>query len=221
MNSAIHRSGKETLLIFSFILLSVSFPSFCAENADSVLNMVQQKLKSLKSLTADFTQSFSSRALGSSFEEKGKLFIKIPGQMRWDYEIPEEKIAICNGMESWLYIQEDNTVLKGNLESSDSSRALISLLTGTAELKNLFEGEVVSQSRNDITIRIRSKEENDQFDHLIVTVGRKSKMIVTIELIDALKNRMTYSFENIRENPEIDPGIFRFTIPQGAQIKFE
>ncbi len=221
MSLAIARLGKRLLLTIGIVLILMSFPSFCAENADSVLDMIQQKLKSLRSLSADFTQSFSSRALGSSFEEKGKLIIKIPGQMRWDYETPEEKIAICNGMESWLYIQEDNTVLKGNLEDSESSRALLSLLTGTADLKSIFEGEVVSKKKNTITARIKSRAENDQFDHLIITVGRKNKMIVAIEVFDALKNRMTYSFKNIRENPEIDPSIFRFTIPQGAQIKFE
>ena len=212
---------KQLIMLAFFILVLSTYSCLYAENADSVLEMIQNKYSKLKSFTADFTQSFASRALGSAFEESGKLYIKMPGQMRWDYEKPEEKIAVYNGAGSWLYIKEDNTVIKGNLDASESSRALLSLFTGMADLKRLFEGEVISRNNSNIIVKITLKAENDQFDHLIVAVDQKSKMVVRIEVFDLLGNTMTYLLKNIKENNDIKPDIFQFSIPPGAQLIFE
>ena len=207
--------------ILPFIFLCPANTDIHAASADPVLSMIQEKYGKLESITADFKQSFASKALKTEFAEDGKLFIKMPGQMRWEYGKPEEKIAICNGTDSWLYMKEDNLVIKGSIGDSDSSKALLSLLTGTAEIKKYFSGEIVSDGEDVIVIDIRMKVENEEFDHLVVTVDRKSRMILKIEAFDLLGNTMTYSFRNIRENVKIKPGIFQFAIPPGARIKFQ
>jgi len=211
------------LLISGLVLIffCAAHEQMQADSADPVLALIQEKYGTIESLTADFTQSFRSKALKTDFVEEGRLFIKMPGQMRWEYEKPEEKIAICNLSDSWLYMKEDNLVIKGSIGDSDSSRALLSLLTGAAEIEKYFSGKIVSDSGTAIVIDIRMKMKNDEFDHLVVTIDRNSRMIRKIEAFDLLGNVMTYSFRNIRENVKIKPGIFQFAIPPGARIKFQ
>lgn len=217
---------KGIIIIFSLCAaFSGSFlfegPSFGGESADPLLALIQEKFSRLKSFTADFTQSFESRALGSRLEESGELYIKIPGQMRWNYLKPEQKIAICNGTDSLLYLREDHVVIKGSLAGSEGSQALLSLLTGMADLRKLFEGEILSKDHREIVAKLRMREENDQFDELIIAVDSRKMRILRIEVLDPLRNRMIYSFSHIRENVAIPHDLFQFSIPPGAQVKLE
>ncbi|MEW5807132.1 MAG: outer membrane lipoprotein carrier protein LolA [Acidobacteriota bacterium] len=209
------------VIVVACFLLASGNPSRSSESADSILTMIQEKYSHLKSFTADFTQSFESKALGSGITERGKLYIRIPSQMRWDYEKPEEKIAICNGTDSWLYIKDDNIAVKANLAASGGSQALVSLLTGMVDLRDLFEGELISKAHGEVIAKIRLKEENDQFDFLLITVNTRQKRLTRIEVFDLLGNRMVYSFNNIEENVEVKPELFQFSIPPGARLKFE
>ena len=203
------------------LLMAWSGISTGSDDAISILDLLTKRYNHLTTLVADFTQSFHSKALGRGIEEHGKLYIQIPGKMRWDYHSPEKKLAICNGSDTWLYIEEDNTVIKGNLDLSNGSTAILSLLSGRADLNKVFQGERFSKDEKETKVQIRLKERNEDFDYLIITVENKNDLIAEIEVIDLIGNKMIYSFHNIQENIRIDPKLFYFSIPPNARIKFE
>jgi outer membrane lipoprotein carrier protein len=209
---------KPALLI---CLIAWSGMAFGGEDAASLLDQLAKRYNRLKSLVADFTQSFESRALGRGIEEQGKLYVKVPGMMRWDYLTPEKKLAVCNGSDTWLYLEEDNTVIKGRLDPSKGNIAILSLLSGRADLNEIFRGEVISEQEEETRVKIWLKQRSDDFDYLILSVQTKNSLIAQIEVIDPIGNRMIYSFKNIKENVPVDSQLFYFSVPPNARIKFE
>ncbi len=208
-------------ITFIILLMLCAEISLASENASSIMDLLTERYNNLKSLIADFAQSFESKALGRGIEEKGKLYIEIPGKMRWEYLLPEKKLAICNGSDTWLYIEEDNTVIKGNLDTSNNNIAIVSLLSGRADLNEIFNGEVLSKDEKEVKIKIWPKAESEDFDYLIITIETQKNLIAKIEAIDPIGNKMIYSFDRIEENVPINPKFFYFSVPPDARIKFE
>ncbi len=207
--------------VFVVCLIVWSSLACAREDASSLLDQLTNRYNRLKSLVADFTQSFDSQALGRGIEEEGKLYVKVPGMMRWDYLSPEKKLAICNGSDTWLYLEEDNTVIKGRLDPSQGNIAILSLLSGRADLNEIFNGEVISKQKGETRAKIWLKQKSDDFAYLILTIENKSNLIAQIELIDLIGNKMIYSFENIKENVPLSYQLFYFSVPPNARIKFE
>ena len=46
--------------------------------------------------------------------------MKRPGRMRWDYEDPERKIALIEGTETRLYLEEDQQLWEGRLDDTEA-----------------------------------------------------------------------------------------------------
>ncbi len=218
----IHLNSLLSKIVLIISLITWSGVTFGSEDASSILDKLARRYNHLESLVADFTQSFESQALGKGIEEEGVLYVKIPGMMRWDYLNPEKKLAICNGSDTWLYLEEDNTVIKGRLDPSKGNIAILSLLSGRADLNEIFQGEVLSeQEEEEIRVKMWLKQSSDDFDYLIMTIGRKRSLIAQIEIIDPIGNKMIYSFRNLRENVPVDSQLFYFSVPPNARIKFE
>ena len=192
-----------------------------SEEAYLLLDQIAKRYNHLKSFVSDFTQSFESKALGRGIKEKGTVFIKIPGKMRWEYYSPEKKLAVCNGSDTWLYIEEDNTVIKGRLDPSRGNDAILSLLSGRADLNEIFEGEILSKQEKETRMKLWLKQKSEDFDYLILTIANKDILIGQIDVVDSLGNKMIYTFHNIKENVPVDSRLFYFSIPPDAHIKFD
>jgi outer membrane lipoprotein-sorting protein len=80
------------------------------EAARRVLERVEARLRGLGSLRGRFVMSFTSSGLGVPQTERGRFAIRRPDRMRWDYTDPERKIAVSDGMHTWLYLPEDHLV---------------------------------------------------------------------------------------------------------------
>src|SRR5262245_52123654 len=71
---------------------------------DPLLTRLQARIDHLRSLKGRFVQSLDSKSLGRPRTEEGRFCLRKPSLMRWDYEKPEEKLAILDGRNSWLYV---------------------------------------------------------------------------------------------------------------------
>ena len=65
-----------------------------AEEESPALAALQRWLDGTKDLQARFEQSLLSSALGAGPSESGRIYLRRPGRMRWEYTDPEAKIAV-------------------------------------------------------------------------------------------------------------------------------
>src|SRR5258708_33914135 len=62
---------------------------------------LQKKYDAIKDFSADFVHAYEGGVLHKQIAERGRLFIKKPGKMRWEYTSPEEKLFVSDGMKMY------------------------------------------------------------------------------------------------------------------------
>ena len=63
---------------------------------------------------AKFFQESTIKAMEITDFASGKVYVRHPGKMRWEYEKPDRQIIITDGFKLWIYRPEDNQVMTGS-----------------------------------------------------------------------------------------------------------
>ena len=86
------------------LLLALS----AAPDPAALAQRVQGFYERTRDLEARFTQTYTYASFGRSQVSKGRLRVKKPGMMRWDYESPAPKTVAVKGKRLVQYEPEEN-----------------------------------------------------------------------------------------------------------------
>src|SRR5262245_34599351 len=92
---------------------AISAPSAQAaqEGLTDLVQRIERHYDAVNDFEAEFTQSYERRLLRRKVEEKGKVSVKKPGRMRWEYRVPEEKLFVTDGAKTYFYLPAENQVM--------------------------------------------------------------------------------------------------------------
>lgn len=188
--------------------------------AGAVLDRVESWLAETRDLEGRFEQTLLSGALGSGPTESGRFYVLRPGRVRWDYLEPERKVALVDGGESRLWVEEDRQLWEWRLEERDGF--LPSLLTSDAAVGELFEPALLATPRSGgdgaYRLLLIPRAGGDTLEEVSVTVRPPKFAIERIEVLDAAGNRTLYRFRDLRRNRGLPPATFHFEPPPGTEI---
>ena len=204
------------LVLAVFLVTAVSVPE--ARAADDPASLVQRWLDSWTRLAGRFQQVVSSPTLPREQVESGQFEIARPDRMRWDYEVPETKLAVTDGHSTWLYLPEDRQVIRGNMEALRREGAMALLLGGTRTLTEAFRimesGQV--DGRLELILEPRAPSQAIVRLDLVATLAGR---ILMFTVHDAAGNQVRWSFTELRLDPPLDDRRFSFTIPPGVEVQ--
>src|SRR5260221_2473423 len=105
------------------IWLSAALLVFAMSDATApeLAQALQKKYDGVKDFSADFTHTYEGGVLRKQITERGRLTIKKPGRMRWQYTAPEEKLFIADGVKMYSYIPQDKQVIVASVPSDDEA----------------------------------------------------------------------------------------------------
>ena len=111
---------KLLIIIFCCYIVCNATSALCenysADKASLTLNEIIAKVESryaASGFSAHFDQTSTIKAMEITDIASGKVFIKPPGMMRWEYEKPDKQIIISDSKKLWVYRPEDNQVMIG------------------------------------------------------------------------------------------------------------
>ena len=81
---------------------AASAPGAADPTAPELAPALQQKYDGIKDFSADFTHAYEGGVLRKQITERGRLLVKKPGKMRWDYTAPEPKLFVSDGVKICL-----------------------------------------------------------------------------------------------------------------------
>jgi outer membrane lipoprotein carrier protein len=187
---------------------------------DRAVSGLQAWLDGTSRLEATFRQSLISSALGTKTAESGRMYLERPGRLRWDYLDPERKTALLIGEGTTLYLEEDQQMIRGHL---DSSGALFPrLLAGRDRVTEAFDARLVGTpaSGGDGAYRLRlvPRGEAGGLSEVTLVLKPETFAISGAEILDEAGNRTTYVLGSVRRNGRLPDGIFAFEPPPGTEI---
>ncbi len=188
---------------------------------DHILDRVENKYANSK-FSADFIQKSTIEAMEITDLATGKVYIKYPGMMRWEYEKPERQIIITDADKLWIYRPEDNQVMTGNAPTFFRDGKGASFLSDIRLIRQKF----------DISLEQGKQEQSDLFYHLKLIPLEKTLDISTIRL---LVSKQTFTVLQVTtlnfygDETRIDlinsafgvdlkDSLFSFKIPEGVDV---
>jgi outer membrane lipoprotein carrier protein len=199
-----------TKLLTALGLLLASPGVFASPAAD-----LQRYLDEIQTLRADFVQS--NRNTGGPRERvsQGRLALQTPGKFRWDYEQPYQQLIIADGDRVWHYDPDLEQVTVQPLASAMGSTPL-GLLMGEAPVDQGFKVSDLGANGDQRWFELRPLADDSHFN--IIRIALEKGTLSALELDDALGQTTRLRFENVADNVEIDPELFRFVPPAGVDV---
>jgi outer membrane lipoprotein carrier protein len=187
-----------------------------AAAADDSLTRVDAYLGSLKTLSADFVQVVRSREGQITSRATGTLSISRPDRFRWDYRDPYVQTIVADGTRLWLYDADLAQVTVRPLESGLGSTPAM-LLSGAGSVGDSFKGGPVESDGPWTWCRLTPKERTSDFERVSLGFNARGEL-AAMELLDKLGQSTSLDFSNVRRNVPLDPALFRFEPPKGADV---
>jgi outer membrane lipoprotein carrier protein len=203
------------------LLLAASAAEAGEAETNRIVSRMESFYRTSPGITADFVQVLESRTLGRPQEESGTLSLKPPGRMRWEYGAPRGKLAVIDGVHTFLYLPEDRQVILGKLEEMDSGAITSRLLVGGAPLARDFrlDGEPSPEKPGIWLLRLTPRSAAFPYDSVVLEVEAATGGIRSIRLLDPLGNRMEYRFEHLQVVRNLPDRIFTYKIPRGVDVQ--
>jgi len=219
--------GTKMSQLFIRPALLLAFLSFSAlaigaqTELDRMVNGLQTKYNKISSLSADFTQVHISRDQRER-RENGRLLLKKPGKMKWDYVAPEEKHFISDGKWLYEYIPAEKAVTRSSIKETGDMRAPFAFLLGQGKLRSEFRriefsDESPVKAGNKV-LRMLPRRLQD-FDELRIEFDPDTFQIERLSLIEPDRDRSDFIFSNMKENVPAPSAEFAFKTPPGVEVR--
>ena len=191
-----------------------------AQSPEEAARNIEKLLASLRSLQADFEQSYYSASLATPLVEKGRLFMEKPERMRWEYEEPERNIFVYKEGLSLAYVPEDNQLFRHVLSAEEKGLGIFPLLTGRARLSEAYSierAEFPTARRAPVQLKLIPREEGD-ISYILIETDSRTWLPETVIFMDWAGNKQEFRFSGFKLNPRLDARVFEIEAPPDCEV---
>jgi len=191
--------------------------------ADDVVDQVQKFYADIKQVGAKFRQTITNATFGKTTTQDGKVLIKKPGKMRWDYYAKKKKgdkkstttkTFISNGTYLYVVDHQNKQVIEKNLEKNMLPVA-ITFLYGKGDLKTDFTASLDTSNKYnvdsaDFVLKLTPKETSAQYKYLYLVVDSGNFRVKKSVIIDSSKNVNQFQFFEPDFDSTVKDSLFKF-----------
>jgi len=170
-----------------------------------------------QTLTArgEFEQKIFDRNRRLLQESRGVLAFSRPGKFRWTYVKPYAQLIVGDGSKIWIYDEDLKQVTVKKLDQALGSTPA-ALLAGNNEAMRAFNLSDQGTKGGLEWLEALPRDKEGNFEK--IRMGFSSSGLEVMELLDGFGQTTVLRFMSLQRNPKLDPGLFRFSPPKGADV---
>jgi len=186
------------------------------------LESLEAFVKTAKTGRADFSQVVTVPAKdGQAARTKtssGEFEFARPNRFKFIYKKPFEQSIVADGQTLWLYDVDLNQVT-ARKQAAVLGSTPAALIASAADLKAL-EADFLLTGAPDkdglewLTATPKAKDSALQS----VRVGFKNNALTVLDILDSFGQRSVMTFSSLQTNLALDPAVFQFKPPAGADV---
>ena len=196
-------------LIFLFFALAAPF-----SHADGIAAL-QAFFREVHSARSDFTQTVTDKNGRVSQSASGVMLFARPGRFRWSYHAPYRQLIVGDGKRFWLYDEDLQQITTRALDASIGSSPA-ALLAGNNDLEKYFQLKDLPSSDGLEWVEALPRAKDGTFKS--VRMGFSGSTPAEMVLSDSFGQTTVLTFTAMRRNPKLDPALFKFVPPKGADV---
>jgi outer membrane lipoprotein carrier protein len=154
--------------------------------------------------------------------EEGTLFLRKPGQMRWQYEQPEPKLFLADGRQLTLFVPSENRATQMSLKESDDLRTPLAFLLGRLRFDEEFErlersAEFPPLAQGNLVVKAVPKRMADRVEWIVLEVS-PDLAIRRLIFEEPGGIQTEFRFTDEEANPALALALFYFQPPPGTEL---
>ena len=168
---------------------------------------------------AEFIQESTVKAMEISDFASGKMFVRYPGKMRWEYEKPEKQVIITDGLKLWIYRPADNQVMTGSAPAFFSDGQGASFLSDIALVRKKFQ-ITLGKSKDDFFYELKLKPLEKTLDvtDIRLSVTKNTFTVIRVITYNSYGDENRLEFLNHKFKADLKDSLFSFEAPEGADV---
>jgi outer membrane lipoprotein carrier protein len=148
-------------------------------------------------------------------ESRGMLAFSRPGKFRWNYLKPYAQLIVGDGSRVWIYDEDLKQVTVKKLDQALGSTPA-ALLAGNNEAMRSFSLSDKGARDGLEWLEALPRDKDGNFEK--IRMGFSSSGLEVMELVDSFGQTTVLRFASLERNPKLDPRLFRFSPPKGADV---
>ena len=209
-------------LIGVVVTLAFSAVPAAQPTAPELAQALQKKIDGVKDFSSDFVHVYEGGVLKKKVTERGRLLVKKPGKMRWEYTSPEPKSFVSDGVKLYSYVPADKQVVVSTIPPDDQATTPALFLAGKGSLTRDFTASLselpAGMAPGSQALKLVPKTRQPDYDWLVLVVDPGSLAIRGLVTIDGQGGKSSFSFTNLKENVGLADKDFAFKIPRGVDV---
>lgn len=181
-----------------------------------LLEAVENRYNTPRTMSFTFEQTYSGGGRMTR-TERGELYLRKPGRMRWQYSEPPGKLFVTDGKFAYYYSPATNQVDKTRLKETDDLRAPLAFLMGRLDFKRDFKQFRTYAEGANTYIVATPKSEKAPYTQVAFVVNRQYR-IEMLRVNGQDESILVYRLSDEKANPPLDAKLFTFQAPPGSQI---
>jgi outer membrane lipoprotein carrier protein len=196
--------------------LVIAILFICSTGVDaSGLDQLHAFLSDTKTSKGTFKQSVASKTRPAPQKSTGTFAFARPGKFRWSYDKPFEQLIVGDGTRVWVYDRDLNQVVVRKLDVALGATPA-ALLAGDNALEKNFD--LTAGVSNDTLEFVDATPKTPESQFTRVRIGFRDNLPRRMELTDTFGQITTLDFTSVERNPTLAGTLFRFDVPQGADV---
>jgi outer membrane lipoprotein carrier protein len=192
------------------------------ETAADLAQALQKKYATVRDFSADFVQTYRGGVLNRQMKDTGSVLIKKPGKMRWEYQTPEEKLFVSDGVKVYWYVPQDRQVIVSAVPKGDAAPTPALFLAGRGSLTRDFNVSFTDLPPDTLpgssALKLVARTPQPDYEWLVLTVDPATLALRGLVAIDTQGGTSSFSFSNLKENVGLADRQFAFDIPRGVEV---
>jgi len=166
-----------------------------------------------------FFQVSTITAMDITDTATGRIFVKRPGMMRWEYQKPEPQTIVTDGSTLWIYRPEDQQVMIGKAPDFFRNGKGAGFLSDIRLLRNKFYITLSNELQNDsYLLKLLPIEQTFDLSLIHLLISTKTFDIVRIVTYNSYDDKTRIDLNNIQFHQNLDDALFTFKIPDNTEI---
>lgn len=196
------------LLAFALVLFA-GHQTAAAQSGQAILDRLGERYAAVNTLQADFSEVRGSSSVQGSLTLRGDAYRITVG----------DQTLVSDGTTAWSYSQSENQVVIQALEDATGGFSITELLTDYATIFTLEEARrsSIGGVPHDV-LTLSPRESGTSLQRAVLFVRSRDAVPTRVTLSDVNGTEVTIRLSNIRVNPPVGSGTFRFVPPRGAEV---
>lgn len=185
---------------------------------DEILNRVENRY-AVSGFSARFEQVSTIPAMEITETASGRIFVKRPGMMRWEYEKPDLQTVITDGKTLWIYRPEDNQVMIGKAPAFFRDGKGAGFLSDIKGIRSRFSINLENEIQNGhYKLALHPVEKTFDVSVIHLSISTQTFEVVRIVTYNSYQDKTRIELSNIKFDQKLKDALFTFKIPAGIEI---